>query len=134
MAMWLTDPQIGNRPIGLTLENDTGGALCPSQHCGRQLAALHIQGNRDAPHGCGSGKLGGIDQFFVPFIGIVRDIGVGGQQTSYLPDTKNFPQSSKNGIGHDHKHDSVINANLCRPWRIIRISDHFGLVEAFPDA
>ena len=46
----------------------------------------------------------------------------------------NRHQSSKNGIGHNHKHDSVINAYLCRSWRIIRVGDQFGLVKAFPDA
>lgn len=56
-------PQPHQRPMRAAIRpNDTGGALRPCQHRRRQLAALHIQGNRDAPYGCGSGKLGGIGQ------------------------------------------------------------------------
>ena len=57
-------PQQHQRPMRKAIRpNDTGGAFRASQHRGRQLAAFYLKGDRDAPHGCGLGKFGGIGQF-----------------------------------------------------------------------
>ena len=53
-------PQPHQRSLRATIRpNDTGGALRPCQHRGRQLAAFHLKGDRNAPHGCGSGCMRG---------------------------------------------------------------------------
>lgn len=49
-------PQPHQRSLQAAIRpNDTCSALRPCQHRGRQLAAFHLKGDRNAPHGCGSG-------------------------------------------------------------------------------